>query len=451
MGAEQGSEEHPNGVGDMKIDIDSDLDFASTVEMELAKLLGPDKYYSCVSPYDRVSVQGARMRRSDYRLWQEVLPEDEADIALVVAGLKRQLGRGDGYITSALYAHQRITEMPRLRALQESMFHLDLDRLKAIDAVMSKTDTTVAENLEIIDEQITAYLTPSRANQLLPSAAQIRKKLNAIIQELDDSISTDDSSAPSEGTVDVVYDGDRAFLNVEMEPMQIKEIENRVRKLAKREKISQAEALRRLIRGEGKNDIVLDFYRATDIPDAPAWAPGVGWIPAAQAERLVQQATQTRDMDALYDKVVPDYRTPDDIRSVVIGLDGTCSDGDCLCHEDRTQMDHRIDHKDGGPTTAAHLAALCPTHHNVKTDGRVFYLIDPITRDKYFLYEDGTWVMVEAKGPLAPKAKNWLQTFSQRLANRRQRIREESQAKREAEQAAQPPPPPPPPDDPPPF
>ncbi|MDO5668780.1 MAG: HNH endonuclease signature motif containing protein [Corynebacterium sp.] len=430
----------------MKIDIDSNLSFDSAVELELAKLLGPKKYYSCASPYDRVSVQGTRLRRSDYRLWQEMLPDAEADIALVVAGLKRQLGRGDGYITSALYAHLRITEMPQLRALQESMFHLDLDRLKAIDAVMSKADTTVTENLHFIDAEITAYLTPSRPNQLLPSAAQIRRKLNAIIQGLDDSISTDDSPAPSEGSVEAVYDGDRAFLNVEMEPMQIKEIENRVRKLAKREKISQAEALRRLVRGEGKTDIVLDFYRATDVPDAPAWVPGVGWIPAAQADRLVQQATLTRDMDALYDKVVADYKTPADIRSVVIGLDGTCSDGDCLCHEDRTQMDHRIDHKDGGPTTAAHLAALCPTHHNIKTDGRVFYLIDPITRDKYFLYEDGTWVMVEAKGPLAPKTKNWLQTFSQRVTKRRRRIREESQARRETEH-----PPPPPPEEPPPF
>nr|WP_240309131.1 hypothetical protein [Corynebacterium pollutisoli] len=79
----------------------------------------------------------------------------------------------------------------------------------------------------------------------------------------------------------------------------------------------------------------------------------------------------------------------------------------------------------------------------------MFYLTDPHTRDKYFLYEDGTWVLVEAKGPLMPKERHWVQSVGQRVSKLRARKRAESQMKREEELRSNPPPPPE--DDPPPF
>ncbi|MDO5511531.1 HNH endonuclease signature motif containing protein [Corynebacterium sp.] len=426
----------------------------SAVERELAKLLGPKKYYAVSSPFERESIAGRRIRQSDYELWQSLLPEMEDDFQLVIANLKRLMGKGEGYLSSALYAHLRITEMPKLKALQERMFHLDLERLKAIDSVMSKVDASDTEVLAIIDTELSDYLTPTRANQLLPSANQIRKKLNAIIQSLDDSVSADDSPPRDErDDFSVEFREGEAFVNSRMDPVEGKKIDKRVRKYAKQHNISQVEALQRLIAGEGTTNIELNVYRAHDVVGAPGWIPGIGYIPAEQAEQLAEDAVVVRDMDELYDKVAHSYQTPDDIRSVVIGWDGTCSDPYCEAHEERTQMDHRIDYKDGGPTTAANLSAKCPPHHNVKTDGRSFYLIDPHTRDKYILYEDGRWVLVEATGPLTPKERHWVQTVGQRNENRRDRIRQESQQKREQELKDHPPAPPPPPpeDDPPPF
>ena len=433
-------------------DVDTiDYSLYSAVELELAKLFGPKKYYAVSSPFERESVAGRRLRKADHELWQSMLPAAEDDYQLVIANLKRLMGKGEGYLSSAIYAHLRINEMPQLKALQEEMFHLDLERLKAIDSVMSKADVSDDEVLRIIDTELSDYLTPTRANQLLPSVNDIRKKLNAIIQSLDDSVSTDDSS-PLEDAFEVTIREDDAFINVTLDPVEAKEIELRVRRYAKQHKISQVEAFKALIKGEGSTDVTLNIYRAHDVEGAPGWIPGIGYIPADQAEDLASQASTVRDMDDLYDKVAGTYETPDDIRAVVIGWDGTCSDPYCDCHEDRTQMDHRIDYKDGGPTTASNLSAKCPTHHNVKTDGRSFYLIDPHTRDKYILYEDGRWMVVEAKGPLTPKERHWLQTVGQRTRNRRERIRSESQAKREEERQNAPPPPPPPPDDvPPPF
>ncbi|MDO5670362.1 MAG: HNH endonuclease signature motif containing protein [Corynebacterium sp.] len=420
----------------------------TAVELEVAKLLWPKKYYAVSSPFERESVAGRRLRKADHELWQSLLPAVEDDYQMVIANLKRLMGKGEGYLSSAVYAHLRLNEMPRLKALQEKMFHLDLERLKAIDAVMSKADVSDAEVLRVIDTELSEYLTPTRANQLLPSTNDIRKKLNAIIQSLDDSISTNDKP-PREESFDVSIREDEAFINVALDPVDAKEIDMRVRKYAKKHKISEVEAFKALVRGEGSTDITLNIYQAHDVEGAPGWVPGVGYIPAEQADDLAAKATTVRDMDDLYDKVADKYETPDDIRAVVVGWDGTCSEPYCDCREERTQMDHRIDYKEGGQTTASNLSAKCPTHHNVKTDGRSFYLIDPHTRDKYILYEDGRWVVVEAKGPLTPKERHWVQTVGQRTKNRRERIRAESQAKREEERQAQPPPPPD--DEPPPF
>ncbi|WP_290220706.1 HNH endonuclease signature motif containing protein [Corynebacterium atrinae] len=132
-------------------------------------------------------------------------------------------------------------------------------------------------------------------------------------------------------------------------------------------------------------------------------------------------------------------------------MDGTCAVGGCDTPAHRAQMDHRVNHADGGPTTAANLAALCVKHHAMKTDRRVTYVMDPVTRRKYFLFDDGSWAESEGDGPLAPSERRWMQTVSQRITKRRARIRSESQTQKTEQIEREGPPPPPPPEEPPPF
>ncbi|MDO5511762.1 HNH endonuclease signature motif containing protein [Corynebacterium sp.] len=424
----------------------------STIEMSLREWTRPSAYYSVSNPLDKAAIRGTRMRREDYRMWQEELPAKDADYRLALARLRKSTGWGDTYLTSAIYAHQRIRELPKLKKLQERFFHLDLFRLKTIDGVLNKIDDSIAEHMAIIDEELTTFLTPTRANQNLPTPGQIAKKLNAIIQTLDTSVSDNDDPLPEpKGDFSVAYDADRAYLNLETDAASGMEIEERVRKYAASHQVSQAEALSRLVRGEGATDVTLNIYRAQDIPDAPGWMSGVGYLNPTMTKELVERATTIRDMDELYDKVTNGYATPDDIRAVVIGWDGSCSEAGCGTPGHRTQMEHRIPHAEGGPTTAAQLACFCQPHHNVKTDGRMIYLIDPFTREKYLLYEDGSWVVSEPSGPLSLKERRWLQTVGQRRNNRQERVRQQSQDRRimETETGAYTPPPPD--DDPPPF
>lgn len=414
----------------------------SVVDRTLRDLLYPRNYYSVCSPHDPAAIRATRIRREDHELWQAYVPDDIEDIEQVLAVLRRSTGYGEPHIEKALFAHHRLRELPRLKQLQEQLFHLDLTRLKAIDTVLCKIDADVAEHMRIVDEELTTYLTPTRPNQNLPSAGAIRRKLNAIILTLDTSISSDDSPAGGVGEAfSVGIDGAQGFIDVVTDAVTAHEIDERVRQHAASREISLSQALAELVRGEDTTSIVLNVYRAHDVKDAPGWISGVGWLSVQEADRLTAQASTIRDMDQLYEKVSGSYATPADIRAVVIGWDGVCSYPGCARPGIHTQMDHRVDWADGGPTTAANLVPLCQRHHNIKTDGRVHYIIDPHTREKYWLFEDGRWIVEEPAGPLAPKQRNWVQTVGQRTENRQERIREESQARREQEKANAPPPP----------
>lgn len=406
----------------------------SVVDRTLRDLLYPRNFYSVCSPHDPAAIRATRIRREDHELWQSHVPDDIEDIEQVLASLRRSTGYGEPHIEKAIFAHHRLRELPRLKQLQEHLFHLDLTRLKAIDTVLCKIDAEVTEHMRIVDEELTTYLTPTRPNQNLPSAGAIRRKLNAVILTLDTSVSSDDSPAGGVGEAfSVGIDGAQGYIDVITDAVTAHEIDERVRQHAAKREISLSQALAELVRGEGTTNIVLNVYRAHDVKDAPGWISGVGWLSVEEADRLAAQASTIRDMDQLYEKVSGSYATPADIRAVVIGWDGGCSFPGCACHGIRAQMDHRVDFEDGGPTTAVNLAAICQHHHNIKTDGRVRYIIDPATREKFWLFEDGRWVSAEPTGPLAPKERHWLQTVAQRIGKRRERIRAESQERKRQE------------------
>ncbi|GAB2518334.1 hypothetical protein CATRI_11120 [Corynebacterium atrinae] len=421
-----------------------DADY-SPVEAFLKRALALAQcYYAVSSPDDPVARRGTQMRREDHELWQSVLPGDDDDIDIVLGKLRRSLGRGDQYLMSAISAHHRLNELPALKEVQEFYFHLDLPRLKVIDSVLCKADTTVAEHVDLIDTELAKFLTPTRVNQILPTPGKIKLRLNAIITMLDESISSEDPAPQPVDSVSIVFDDGRGFLHADLDGITAQEIDLRIRKYAITHGVSQADAFVALMRGEGSTNVTLNIYRASDIPNAPAWVSGVGYLTAQQTEDLLNRVDIEIDLDAIAQKVSSAYATPADIRSLVIGFDGSCAVGGCDAPAHRAQMDHRINHADGGPTTASNLAPLCVKHHAIKTDRRVTYVMDPVTRRKYFLFDDGSWAESEGDGPLAPSERRWLQTVSQRILKRRARIRSESQAqKREQGEPEKPPPPPP--------
>lgn len=388
-----------------------------------------ESYYIVNDPKDPLAVKATEIRKQDYLFWKDAKPdlEDDFDISCHTLATRTGLSeRRTRDITMALY---RLAELPLTMALQETYYFLDFSRLVTIDAVLSKLGDVPAETLERIDQELSRYLTPSNPRQVLPSNTNLRRKLNGLIA-IENPSTEENKEAPTKNNSYFTYSsfGGKAGLAVEFDEATLIAIDEHISKAAAEHGLSKAEALAKLILGEieSRTKVVLHMYRAHDQESAPAFIRGFGWVSPETADNL--RPAQTRDMDLAKEMESESYVTPPLIGAYVEGRDGVCRWPGCYRPAESCQKDHRIDHARGGKTAGSNLASLCQHHHNVKTDGGAFYIMDPHTGDIVWLFDDGRWEYDEPQGPLAPKNKNWALTVGQAIAARRAAAKERNES-----------------------
>ena len=388
-----------------------------------------ESYYIVNDPKDPLAVKATEIRKQDYLFWKDAKPdlEDDFDISCHTLATRTGLSeRRTRDITMALY---RLAELPLTMAMQETYYFLDFSRLVTIDAVLSKLGDVPAETLERIDQELSRYLTPSNPRQVLPSNTNLRRKLNGLIA-IENPSTEESKETPTKNNSYFTYSsfGGKAGLAVEFDEATLIAIDEHISKAAEEHGLSKAEALAKLILGEieSRTKVVLHMYRAHDQESAPAFIRGFGWVSPETADNL--RPAQTRDMDLAKEMESESYVTPPLIGAYVEGRDGVCRWPGCYRPAESCQKDHRIDHARGGKTAGSNLASLCQHHHNVKTDGGAFYIMDPHTGDIVWLFDDGRWEYDEPQGPLAPKNKNWALTVGQAIAARRAAAKERNES-----------------------
>lgn len=366
---------------------------------------------------DPAATTSALLRREEFRLWQSLLPDPEEDHEVALANIRRLTGKSERFIELSIGAYFRLKDMPFIHTLQEEHYWLDQPRLFAINEVVSSLqDTSVIPEL---DEALAYYLMPTQINQHFPTAGQIKRKIRDLARTLGTETRTKQSN-PEEpvAKMEVRHDNDgRSYLDIDTSSDVGIEIEYLVRKHAKKKSLTPGEALLDLVREHSNTKIVINLYRAMDIPDSPGWVFGAGWLRPDVTDKLVDRADLIRNIDEVATQSSQDYVTPEIIRAFVAGRDGTCRYPGHTRRGDQTQMDHTMDFENGGPTHPDNLSCLCQHHHNIKTDGRVC----PIQIGYgviVWLHEDGTWVTTEPEGPLSPKARHWVQTVAQKNSKR---------------------------------
>ncbi len=113
--------------------------------------------------------------------------------------------------------------------------------------------------------------------------------------------------------------------------------------------------------------------------DLPAHVPGIGPLDAGEARTLATDARWRRLLvdppsGTLLDRGTTVYRPPGRLRQHVLARDGTCVFPTCSEPATLTQVDHTLNFAEIGAdgqvgTTSAHnTGALCPRHHDAKTD-----------------------------------------------------------------------------------
>lgn len=445
-------------------------------------VLDPSDFYH---PYRQ-----ARLAK-DYEMWRSFQPiaepTSEQDWTTLTTLLYNRTGFPRHRITRFLDALDTLDRLPRLRALVEETWLLDMDHLAVIDHAARRAPVELQNDdyfWATLDADLIERFTPSRPRQALPGQRAIRDAVHATVRSVEVEAAAvgnpepDPWGAPPPGEEQpgpvpctdpaaqmkslpplgeepdgllFIEDlaGGRVRFDLTVDQTTGTQIADAIAQAASDQETSQARAMASLILGQTTTQVTTMVYTATDVEDAPAYHPERGILTPVAAAALQKLVTRTLDMDTAATRQTRAYETSEPIRAYLFGRDWICRWPGCNRKATHCDADHRINHADGGPTTASNMVMLCRHHHNRKTDEQAFYLLDPVTGDVYWLFADGSWVVDTAVGPLAPKQRRWVQTYAQRRRRQQKRAAAQAAAERFGEYQerinAPPPSPPPPP------
>ena len=232
-------------------------------------------YFANTNPANSTSQAATDIRKAEYLLWKRLHPDPDDDIEIISQSLSDLTGTRQSRIRNIIFAFERLQELPRLKARQEELYHLDLDRLITIDQTLSKLGEIDTEQCLLIDAELTTYLTPKRPNQKLPSHRNLRRKLRELIVRLDPTIAARDPRRketyhlePTGGEWAAVC------LDVGLETAEI--IDRNIRGVATEKDISLAQAAVELLTGEAEAKAKYAEYRS-HISHEGALALMSGW------------------------------------------------------------------------------------------------------------------------------------------------------------------------------
>ncbi|MDK8593560.1 hypothetical protein [Corynebacterium accolens] len=260
------------------------------------------------------------MRKTEYEFWTEQIPDLDSDFELVTQSLYRTTGVNEGRIGHILMALYRLEELPQLKELQHELYHLDLDRLIAINKSLNRLGNPTPEVVARIDEQLTAYLTPTRANQAMRTQAQIKRKINELINLEDDTLAVKKGPTQPRYTMEN-WGNNTAAMTLSADPSVMACVDKCIKETALKLDCSLADAAISLLTGNTEApQVILNAYKATDVPNSPAFIESVGWLDPARSNALPY--SKIREMNP--DKEVKGYVTPPDMAAFLEGFDGTC-------------------------------------------------------------------------------------------------------------------------------
>lgn len=367
---------------------------------------------------------------------------DDADLDLEANRISAALGWRPSRVRDGILAYYTLRSLPKLAALQEETKRLDLDRVRAISEVVTLLYDLPQEDLfEEFDDYLVTMFTPKRDGVELPSPRTIKRRLMQLVRKIDASLAPDkkekkkrkDDKDQRDGTCEVdlvALDQRNSQFIVGGNNLLMGLINKSVETTAKMRNLSKGETVKKLLLGEmtPATNVTLHIYAPKGDPES-YYIPQIGWTDAEGTEAVRQLLEdhdhRVVDLDQAAEACTNAYVPTDAVRAYVRARDGFCIFPGCEVEAERCQLDHRIPFDDGGETTPANLFCLCQKHHNVKTDRRAFYVVDHVTADIVWLFEDGTYQLTKPDGIMGayttPQRPRWKQTIKQRIDTRTNR------------------------------
>ncbi|MEH0147180.1 HNH endonuclease signature motif containing protein [Corynebacterium sp. Q4381] len=403
-------------------------------------------YFATERGGDELCALGHLSREIEYEVFiryaVNVAEIDDADLDLQVNRLSAALGWRPARVRDGILAYYTLRSLPKLAAMQKETKRLDLDRVRAISEVVTLLYDLPQEDIfEEFDDYLVTMFTPKRDGAELPSPRTIKRKLIELVRKIDASLAPNknekkkrkDDKDQRDGACEVdlvALDQRNSQLTLGGNNLLMGLINKSVETTAKMRNLSKGETVKKLLLGEisPAANITLHLYAPKGEPES-YYIPQIGWTDAegteAVAQFLADHDHRVVDLDQAAEARTNAYVPTDAIRAYVRARDGFCIFPGCEVEAERCQLDHRIPFDDGGETAPSNLFCLCQKHHNMKTDRRAYYVVDPVTADIVWLFEDGTYQLTKPDGIMGsyttPQRPRWKQTIKQRIEKRTKR------------------------------
>ena len=411
-------------------------------------IVPPAHYFRCQNSTDHRAQLSQRMREAEFALYRGYAASSAVeDFDLEVEELAQVTSRPKHEVEAAVLAYFRLASLPKLLALQEQTCLLSVHMLTGIDTALCKIGASADEaTWAAFDDMLTRIFTPKRANQELPSRASVARRIRTMIAKLDVGLShnpekrkkreaehnhrarnVEFSAQEDHGSAGI------ATMTLSTDATTMAVLRASLQATARQEKVSLADAAVKLLNGdvEPAANVRIHVYApagadGTRAAGAPVFIPRYGWTDAlatAELESLLSNhPPETANLDETATTKTDSYAPTEGMKHYAHARDGNCIFPGCDRPATACQLDHRIPFDRGGETTPHNLFCLCPHHHNMKTDKRIFYVPDPVTGDIVWLCEDGTYLLSRHEGPLfdetTPTTTRWRSTLPNVARNR---------------------------------
>ena len=373
----------------------------------------PEAFYTTNAPGNHIGQAGTYTRKTSWFLYRAILPQLDDDVDLTLTSLAKDLGICYSKLLGYIRAHYRMRQLPLVTEVQGQHWILDLTKLRIIDRELNRLEDN-PDHLEAIDAALADFLTPTTPNETVPADAHLRRFIRTFI---DTHLRPEDKEQKPEPRLRINYNPDNTTtLTLTCDTATATVIAHHIDAYTNKAKTTAAQGLIDLILEDTQTSVAINTFTTNEDTNS-VYIPGAGWI------NLNQAPTDTTFLRRLVADEVDGYIPNADIRAYTQGRDATCRWPGCTIPATQCQLDHRIEYHQGGPTSPDNLVNLCQHHHNIKTDRRVHYILDPITGTIAWLHRDGTYQLDHATGPLATHQTHWNHTWAQYLALQQQKTK----------------------------
>ena len=362
----------------------------------------PEAFYTTNAPGNHIGKAGTYTRKTSWFLFRAILPQLDEDVDLSLTSLAKDLGISYSKLLGYIRAHFRMRQLPLVTEVQGLHWILDLTKLRIIDRELNRLEDN-PEHLEAIDAALADFLTPTTPNQTVPTDADLRRFIRGFI---DTHLRPEDKEQKPQPRLRINYNPDNTTtLTLTCDSATATIIARHIDAYTNKAHTTAAQGLIDLILEDTHTSVAINTF--TTNPDTNlVFHPGAGWI------NLDHAPTDNTFIRRLKADEIDGYTPNADIRAYTQGRDATCRWPGCTVPAHYCQLDHRIEYQHGGPTSPDNLVNLCQHHHNIKTDRRIHYILDPITGTIAWLHHDGTYQLDHATGPLATHQTHWNHTWA---------------------------------------